>query len=153
MSTVSPNLDHITLDPGDSGIQWIPGVGFRPVDMTEELPFFNQMDCDIIDTGTQCEQGNCSFGKGGGKYDLEHIPPVYVPEVITYAPAYNSPLYATPYVPVFWWDDPWNPPTWECCTYITPIPPTPEPPAVPLGSSGLFILTALAAIIFIRRFS
>ena len=170
MSTVSP-LDHITLDPGDSGIQWIPGVGFRPVDMTEELPFFGQMDCDIIDTGNQCEQGDCNFGKGGGgKYDVQLIPPVYDLPIIPYAPAYNDPLYATPYVPVTtvfwdtptWLDDPWDPPEWipptECCTFTTPPPSGPPgitgvPSPVPLGDTGFFLLTALAAVAMVRRFA
>ncbi len=159
MSTVIPNFDNISLDDEDSGIQWIPGVGFRPLDMTEELPFFGQMNCDIIDTGTQCKQGECIFGKSSGKYDLTIIPPVYDLPIIPYAPAYNPLIYAGTYVSITptWWDDPWDPPTWDCCIIATstpndpPITVTDVPSTVSLGNTGFFLLTALFAVTLIRR--
>jgi hypothetical protein len=124
--------------------------------MTEELPFFNQMDCDIIDTGTQCIKGNCSFGKGDEKYNSQPIISFYTPETISYT---------TPHVPMTpiiwdtpWWDELWDPPTWECCTITTTTPDdiTHIPsytPSVPIGGTSFLLLTALVVVVTLRRFT
>lgn len=153
------NLEYIDLDPGDQGIQWIEGVGFRPVDSTEDLPFFTMLDCEIIDSGDACAQGLCT-GKLAGyeppiimtPYDPPAILPpkkwVQIPD--TYAPAYTTPFYATPHD--FWLSHTplpscCTPP--PCCSVSEPQPEPSYPPTttgspevVPLPPSLLMLLSA-----------
>ena len=138
MATFS--FDDIELDEGDAGIIFIPGVGFRPKDPLEEL-------CGQEVLETQCVKAACS-----GKFDMKYVPDLitefYEPEGIIYAGSYIPQISPTPYIflEIPTWD--WIPPdtTW-CCTITTPWDPDPEtPPAVPLGSSGWFLLATILTL-------
>lgn len=143
MATFS--FDDIELDEGDAGIIFIPGVGFRPKDPEEEL-------CRQKVLETQCVKAACS-GKFNMKYVPELITEIYEPEDIIYAGGYIPEIYHTEYIPpvipptsyIPQWD--WIPPTTWCCTNTTPRDPGPEiPPAVPLGSSGWFLLATILTL-------
>lgn len=129
MATLS--FDNIKLDEGDAGIIFIPGVGFRPKDPLEEL-------CGQEVLENQCVTASCS-----GKFNMK-----YEPEDIIYAESYISEISPPPYI--FPETPPWDwipPDTPWCCIITTPWNPDPEtPPAVPLGSSGWFLLATILTL-------
>lgn len=150
MATYS--FDDIPLDPGDMGIQWVPGVGFRPVDVTEEYAA-GFKGCGYTEDGNQCHEIECSHEKWtpGEKWE---VPPVFAsPPSLYVPPVYvSSPPVFTDLLPPIWWDTPcctvvYDPPIWDCCITTTSNPPNDppfDPPApVPLPASILFLLAGL----------
>lgn len=148
-------MSTVQLNPGDQGLQWIEGVGFRPVDMTEELP--GKDLCGFTDTGEQCETVQCSNEKW--TFIEKWEPPIYD---VPYIPE----IFATPYIPVYqsnppidWHTPPtfWDPPTWtECCINVTPPwdpnPPFDPPSQVSLPPTLVFTILWMASLLVLRRF-
>ena len=139
MSTFT--FEDVQLDPGDMGIVWIPGIGFRPKDPTEEIQFCGQ---EIGEAS--CTSGTCGKWALTEKWDVS---PEWLPEapsVYVYKPpGYQPPVYVPPVT--------WGPICWICGSTTTGTPPHPLPPAseVPLPPGLLLLATGLAVLAGLRR--
>jgi len=153
-------FDDVALDEGDMGIQWIPGIGFRPVDITEEMP--GKELCGQIVGDKSCHTGKCPekwalTEKWEPPLEFWPEPPVYIAPPVWYP---NTPpiWVGTPVwfndPPVYWCCGSSNPPPPPplCCTHQPPYEPPHEPPpdVVPLPPS-LFML--LAGLLLLKRIS
>ena len=146
-------MSTVMLDSGDQGIQWVDGLGFRPIDLTEELPG-NNIFCGQTQNGNQCEELKCSLGKGS------HLEKWFPP--MTFAPPFVStpdnpiiPVVPVSYSPPTFMDYTLFPPIWWCCTNTTTtttVVVEENPSPVPLGDAGLFLMTAIIAIFLASRY-
>lgn len=139
MSTVT--LTDIELDYNDQGIQWIPGIGFRPIDMSEELPGNNLFCGQNIDSN-MCTENKCSHGKGSHliieKWDMFDSV-FWTP----YTPATYKPILPIPttQIPTI------IPPIIGCCIIVTHNPKDPftpkDPSPVPIPAGFMLLATSL----------
>lgn len=137
-------MSTVELDPGDLGVVWVEGVGFRPVDGIDEYGA-GKADCTVIivykDMAEDKIEKVQSCDDGPSLWTEKWTPP---PELWT-PPAYAPPVY---YVPPLYASPPsshWAPPIYygggDCCS--TTYPPDTPPPVVPLPSSAWLLIAAL----------
>lgn len=161
MSTLNP-LDGIDLDPGDMGVMFVPGLGFRPVDGVEQYGIGKGEDCPMVfhsnEPGGQWETivHHCEAPTEKWTFLAPPVyaapPAIYVPPVTTFFPGVPATYYPPGgYIPPWGW----IPPGSDCCyipptTCCGPIPPDPEMPAVDAPAAGLLLATALILVVLAR---
>lgn len=138
--------DDVQLDVGDLGLNFIEGVGFRPVDGVDQygsgkspcpvVAVYKNTKLDTVERETVC-------AAPAPVYARFQAP---TPELIVY------PTYVTTSTP--WTVPPAGVPpiTWVgCCTTITSTPPIDiPPPAVPIPASGV-LMASLVMAVFVRK--
>ena len=148
MATLSP-LDGIELDPGDMGVIFVPGLGFRPADGVEQYGVGKGEDCPMVfhsnEPGGQWETivHHCEAPteKWTPLFDIPDGPSYWAVPLPT--PTYISTT-PTPIVP---WDTPIVP--WTPCCGPTPWIP-PEVPEVPLPATAVLAVTGMLLLILLR---
>lgn len=145
LDLVEASMAGVDLDPGDAGLIYIPGVGFRPADGIETFTGKVVNACVI-----KCHLGYDDLsedvttyipacgGKGGPGKWVGKWTPLFLPEPTT--PVYASTL----------------PPVTTCCLIpppccSTPWTPPEVPPAVSVAPSILFTVSAVAALTIAKR--
>lgn len=163
MSTVDAMLNTISLDPGDSGLVFIPGVGFRPADGIEigatrvlnECVIKCHLGYDDLPDGPVSYVPVCGGEDGIGKWAGKWTPPIdwTTPETPLWTPLVPTPVYTTPDIPIWTTPIPWDTP-WTYCCSTTPQPDPWVPPETPapvdLPATGLLLGSILIGATIIR---